>query len=80
MGTLNRKITDYLSKISQLENDRENDGTERLQNKIKNLEMELELEQNRHKAQPKNEKIFDTKPKKNNIINWIKGKDIYNED
>ena len=55
----------------------------KLNQKIENLKIELELEKNRNYERPKNEKPKEEKTKKNslnNIIKWVSKKDIYGDE
>lgn len=88
-------IDELLNKVKSLESDNKelklnleqknnSDDIDRLLNKIKNLELELELEKNRHKGLPKPKRIEEPKKGRlNNIIKWVskeKDEDIYDED
>jgi hypothetical protein len=70
------------SKVEELYDSDE--GTiKKLNQKIKNLEIEVELEKNRNYERPKKEKPKEKANQKgglNNIIKWVSKKDIYNDE
>lgn len=97
-----QKVNELISKIGELEKtieslnleidkkDTEHNEShiiEKLEQKIRNLEVELELEKNRHLVPQKPEKVPEEKNKRGglgNIINWISkderdSKDLYGE-
>lgn len=99
---LNQKIVDLLKHIDELNVNLKEEKTEvsnlmksdggvikKLNQKIKNLEIEIELEKNRNYKPPKKEKPEDDgkhKPRFGNVINWVSkserkkdDKDLYGE-
>lgn len=70
---LETKYKEEKKKVEELENS-DQGLIKKLNQKIENLEIELELEKNRHYEPPKREKPIEEKPKRSsfgNIINWV---------
>ena len=70
---LETKYEEEKKKVEELENS-DQGLIKKLNQKIENLEIELELEKNRHYEPPKREKPIEDKPKRSgfgNIINWV---------
>lgn len=70
---LETKYKEEKKKVEELENS-DQGLIKKLNQKIQNLEIELELEKNRHYEPPKKEKPIEDKPKRGgfgNIINWV---------
>jgi hypothetical protein len=94
IGKLKKEIEGLNEKINELEDNlgKEKEKVEELSNsdlgaitklnqKIKNLEIGLELEKNRNYVAPKKEKPKENqKGGLNNIIKWVSKKDIYNDE
>ncbi len=79
---LEENLKNEKDKVSELSNT-DAGVIKKLNQKIKNLEVEIELEKNRNYQRPKNEKPKeDSKQKRgyNNIIKWVSKKDLYDEE
>lgn len=78
ISQLKQELVEVSEKRVELENkigqNSDQELINKLNRKIENLEIELELEKNRHYEKPKRENPIDEKPKKNtfgNIISWV---------
>jgi len=79
---LEEDLKKEIEKVGELSNS-DAGVIKKLNQKIENLKIELELEKNRNYERPKNEKPKEEKTKKNslnNIIKWVSKKDIYGDE
>ena len=79
---LEEDLKKEIEKVDELSNS-DAGAIKKLNQKIENLKIELELEKNRNYERPKNEKPKEEKTKKNslnNIIKWVSKKDIYGDE